>query len=302
MSFVGLAGLDDGSTDMHPSRPAGSPATPLSRRRLVLAGAALALGACDRKDTAGAGKNAEALTRKTAMGEDAPASAVDAPDLRAEAVLLPGLINSRDDGPFIDLVRAIGDAYGAGRLTIEAGPANRVYDSIARGVADLGFPTINASPTVDPGLPFRYSTTPFGQVSFVIYSHRDRRISSPDLKALARGANQLRIEGPPVEWGFPVQPFSNFESALRKVDAGRIDAFLWAQEEADLVLRRLGLKTIHRELHGRFGDVFLLPRGPRGEFVDRVLTDAINKLRVGGRLEALYRRIHLPWDPWQPYA
>lgn len=302
MPFVSLAGLDDGRIDIQHSRLAGSPAAPFSRRRLLLAGASLAVGACDRHGRAGASQEADALARTTAMGENAPAPAADSPDLRAEAVLLPGLINSRDDGPFIDLVRAIGEAYGAGRLTIEAGPANRVYDSVSRGVADLGFPTINASPTVDPGLPFRYSTTPFGQVSFVIYSHRDRRVAYPDLQALARGANQLRVEGPAVEWGFPVQPFSNFESALRKVEAGRIDAFLWAQEEADLVLRQLGLKTIHRELHGRFGDVFLLPRGPRGEFVDRVLTDAINKLRAGGRLEALYRRIHLPWDPWQPYA
>lgn len=273
----------------------------LDRRRLLIAAGAAALAGCDRGRPEQAATPRPASEASRAGTDEAPTAGHAAPDLRAEGILLPGLVNSREDGPFIDLVRAIGEVYSAGRVTIDVGPANRVYDNVSRGVADVGFPTINASPTVDPGLPFRFSTTPFGQVSFVIYSHRERPVAHPDLEALARGANQLRVEGPAVEWGFPVLPFSNFESALRKVDAGRIDAFLWAQEEGDLVLRQLGLKTIHRELHGRFNDVFLLPRGPRGEFVDRILTDAINQLRAGGRLEALYRRIHLPWDPWQPY-
>lgn len=286
---------------MFPDGRCAAPDPDRSRRRVLWAAAAAALGGCGRPEANAPTERRQPQAGSASSDTDEVQGRHDAPDLRAEGILLPGLINSRDDGPFIDLVRAIGEVYTGGRMTIEVGPTNRVYDSVSRGTADVGFPTINASPTVDPGLPFRYSTTPFGQVSFVIYSHRDRPVAHPDLLALGRGANQLRVEGPAVEWGFPVLPFSNFESALRKVDAGRIDAFLWAQEEGDLVLRQLGLKSIHRELHGRFNDVFLLPRGPRGDFVDRILTESITRLRAGGRLNALYRRIHLPWDPWQPY-
>ena len=137
-------------------------------------------------------------------------------------------------------------------------------------------------------------------MSFVLYSHRARPVARQDVEAFARGGRPLRIEGPPIDWGFPVQPFTTFDSALRKVDAGRIDAFLWAQEEADQVLRALRLDSIQRALYGAFADVFLLPAGPRGDFVDGVLTAAIERLRARGRLEALYRQIHGPWDPWQP--
>lgn len=266
--------------------------SPLRRRLVFGAAGALAVGACSEPPVD------DELLAPAATAGHAPRP-VDAPDLHAGAILLPGLIDNPVDGPFIGLLHAIEQVYAQGRISVEVGPTKRVFDAIARGVCDLGLPTIRL-PGAGARLPYRHSSTPFGTVSFVLYSHRARPVARADIEAFARGECALRVEGPELDWGFPVQPFSTFDSALRKVDAGRIDAFLWAQEEADQVLRGLRLGTIRRSLYGTFGDVFLLPLGPRGDFVDGVLSAAIGKLRAGGRLDTLYRRIHGPWDPWQP--
>lgn len=103
-----------------------------------------------------------------------------------------------------------------------------------------------------------------------------------------------------MDWGFPGHPFHTLESALEKVDAGRIDALLWAQEEADNVLREQGLKNIQRIHFGDCDHVFTLNRDARGDFADRVLCEVVARLRNSGRLEKLYQHIHRPFVAWQP--
>lgn len=260
---------------------------PLLRRHLLLAAAAAGLGGCSRQESAPA---AQATGR-----------AVDDPTLLAAGMLLPGLVNSSTDGALIDLVREMGQHYSRGPIVINAFPVARVLESAAQGVIDLGFPWMRAT-TADGGRsPYRCSTEPYGRVNFVLYSNRRKPVTRALIEQqLRQGHMDLSIEAPAFDWRFPYQQFINFESAFRKLVAGRLDALLWAQEEADLVLRQMQLSDIRRENYGDFDDVFLLPPGPRGDAVDRIVTDTLGKLRQSGRLQALYRRIHLPHDPWQP--
>lgn len=289
----------------HDSTSASLPASPARRRLLAAALAGIGLSACTRRDpeppAADPGAHATDAVL-TSLAANTPARRIDDPDLLTDTILLPGLINSSSDGPFIDLVKAIDDAYRGGRMPIRTVPLGRLQYGVSRGITDVAFPAINALSDIDPALPFRFSTTPVGAVAIVIYSNRSRPVTHADLVAYARGGTPLRVHSSAVDWGFPAQPFTTLESALRRVDAGRMDALLWAQEEADTELRRLGLTRIHRELHGHFDDIFLLPKGPRGDFVDRTLTEAISRLREDGRLDPLYRRIHRPWDDWQLQA
>jgi len=274
-----------------------NPGLVLSRRDLVLAGLATGLAGCTRTpSTVGA-----AAGDSAAATPEPPPRAIDAPDIVAAAVLLPGLVDSSTEGPLIDLMRALAATYPRGRMQIEAMPLARAVDSVVRGTADVGFPLVRTSRGADGMRPYRCSTTPLGSANFVLYSHKSRPLSFDGVRAaIAAPTFNLWIEAPAFDWGFPTQPFSNLESALRKISAGRIDALLWGQEAADNELRRLGLADIHRENYGDYDDVFLLPHGARGDFVDGVLTAAIDQLRRSGALAALYRRIHRPHDAWQP--
>lgn len=279
------------------------------RRELLLSILALGLGlqACSPESKPSSVKDEAPDPREAAQPASAGQQdlakrvAIDAPDISANAMLLPGLVNSADDGHFIDLIKAIASVYEGGKFKISVAPVARVTDNVTRGIVDLGFPTLRMKAEKDASLPYRLTTASFGRVNFVLYSHKERPITKAMLdKAQQSGDFSYRIEAPTLAWDFPVQHFTTFESALRKVDAGRLDALLWAQEEADLELRRLNLKSIRRELYADFEDVMMLPLGPRGDFVDKIISTAIAKLRRSGQLQELYSKVHLPFDSWQP--
>lgn len=229
------------------------------------------------------------------------AASVSTPDLIANAILLPGLVDSADSGPLIDLVRALDQHYPEGSIHIHAYPVARALTLVGAGQADLVFPAMRLSPEAEARLPYRFSTEAMGRVSFVLYSHSGRSLTRDDLFAAAQRGNPYVIEAPPFsDWGIPTRPLVSFESAFRKIAARRIDGLLWAQEEADSVLRRIGVRRIRRSHYADFDDVFIVPRGPRGDFVDQVLTRALRAVRVSGHLEGLYRRVHQPYQDWQP--
>ncbi len=292
-------------------------APPALRRRALLASMAslavpmaVPISGCSRGDDGrrvvnvdvdgGVDAKPEAPELKPNAARSRPKDDAD-PRITAYAMELPGLIESAEHGPFIDLVRAIDEVYTGGSISVEVWSLGRIYEGFRSGHADFAFPTLRVGDNAAQ-LPYRDSTLGFGHVSFVLYSHKRKPLTRPLLEqAMRRGDFEYAIEAPEtLPWPFPVQRFTSFDSALRKVAAGRIDALLWAQDEADIALRQLGLKDIRRALFGQFEDVFMVARGARGDYVDRVLGQAIKTLRDDGRLATLYAAIHRPYDDWQP--
>ncbi|MBF4307323.1 ABC transporter substrate-binding protein, partial [Vibrio anguillarum] len=88
--------------------------------------------------------------------------------------------------------------------------------------------------------------------------------------------------------------------SLLKVAAGRIDGFVWAQEEADIALKSLGLENVSRQHFADFKDVFVIAHGSKGDEVDQYLTRILSQLEESGELKILYDAIHRPYDDWQP--
>ncbi len=269
------------------------------RREFLLATLALGLMSCGKSpaDSKGSGQSP---VSPTATGPVAARRNDDDPDLLASALLLPGLVDSSSEGSFIELVKAIDEFYDRGRILITAYPVARAYSNVAEGVADFGFPVMRLDAGVESKLPYRFSAESVGQVCFVLYSNTERPITANGFRSALNNQRPYEVEAPPLDWGFPTRPLVDFESSFRKISAGRIDGLLWAQEEADQVLRQLGLKNIHREHFRDYDDVFIVPRSERGNFVDRALGEAIRKLRASGRLSALYANVHHPYQEWQP--
>lgn len=270
----------------------------LSRRRLSVAiGLALVCaGGCSR-ESKDVGR--VALSPKGQRG--ATERAVDAPDLEAAGILLPGLIDSSSSGTFVDLVVAMSRVYEEGSIKISAYPRARAYTNVISGQADFAFPVMRLGAEAEAKLPYRFSTESVGRVSFVLYSHVRNRLSGNKVRTRAAEGRPYSIAAPDADWGFPTQSLFDFSSTFNMVDAGRLDGCLWAQEEADLVLRGLGLTSIHREHFQDFDDVFILPRSPRGDFVDKVLTRIVQSIRARGALATHYAKVHQPYRNWQPY-
>jgi polar amino acid transport system substrate-binding protein len=222
-------------------------------------------------------------------------------NLIAHVGLLPFLIESESKGSFIELLKAIDEVYTEGEIHIVALPMKRAIRGVIYGKADLSFPAMRHHQFDTKKLPYRFSSTPFGKVAHVMYMNKNRIFNIKKLQAAKNGeAMKLIIQGVPDFWPFPVKETRSIESALRQVNAGRIDGLLWAQEETDIVLKRVGLKNIYRVHFGDYDDVFILPLGERGNIVDAILTKAIVKLRLNNRLKTIYQKVHQPYLKWQP--
>jgi polar amino acid transport system substrate-binding protein len=246
--------------------PAHSP----HRRRLIAALSLCGLWACSRRQP----------EAKPAAPPPKPQRSVTDPDLVANGISLPGLTE--------------------GRISIDVYPAARAYANAASGEADFSFPVMRLGPDSETKQHYRFTTEHLGRVTFVLYSHVDRPLTRAAVLAAAATSKPYVIQAHQIDWGFPTRQFIDFESAFRQISARHIDGFLWAQEEADLVLRRLGLKDIHREHFMDYDDVFIVPRTPRGDFVDATLTRVIRAMRADGRLARLYEKVHRSFENWQP--
>lgn len=135
----------------------------------------------------------------------------------------------------------------------------------------------------------------------MLYSNTDHLITPDMAYGIVPTKRDLLIEATPGFLPIPLQRSMSIEQSLRKLSRGRIDAFIWAQEEADLMLRQLKLTNIHREHLGDFEDVFIIAKGPAGDEVDRFLGEAIDRLAASGKLAEIYSRLHRPYVEWQPH-
>jgi polar amino acid transport system substrate-binding protein len=229
----------------------------------------------------------------------------DSKDLIASLAQLPGLVDSPDKGAFVDLVKAIDEVYTNGTIKIEVYPFARSVNNVITGKADFHIPSLRNPVIPESKLPYRFVTEKMGLVRFVIYSHGRKIITKKMIDdAIAKGGNfPYKFEVPAGledNFAFPVIPSNDLPKSFQKVDGQRIDAILWAQEESDLVLRELKLKTIHREFWDAFDDVIIIQKGAKSDLIDKILSDALKELKKSGRLDRIYSKIHRPFDDWQP--
>lgn len=229
--------------------------------------------------------------------------AANARDLNISMAYLPGILETPDNGVFIDLIKGLDDVY-EGSIQRSVYPFPRSIENVISGKADFHLPMIRNKLVSASSLPYAYSTEKMGYVCFVIYSNKDNPITAEKIKqAKSMTPFPLKIEtsgGFGDYFDFPTKATIAVDSALKKVNLKRIDAFIFAQEECDHTTRQLKLKNIHRELYDKFDDVFIIPKGPAGKEIDALLSASLSKMRANGTLEKLHRAVHLDYQEWQP--
>ncbi|OOF27726.1 ABC transporter substrate-binding protein [Salinivibrio sp. IB872] len=209
---------------------------------------------------------------------------------------LPGLINLDGSGPFVDFVRFLDDQDPNTQIEITVFPIHRAINGIVQGSADLMLPAVRPTKTVTD-LPFAFSSESFGDVTHVLYTHKNNPLP---VDVLWANPEPYTIEAVPYYMPFKVKRSHSIEQSLRRLAAGRIDGFVWAQEEADMVLKQLGLTNIRRAHFADFQDVFVIPKGEKGQAIDAYLTALITRLRDSGALAREYYKVHRPYVDWQP--
>ena len=225
-------------------------------------------------------------------------------DLKVSMAFLPNILETPDKGVFVDMIKAIDGVY-EGNIERSVYPFPRSMDNVISQKADFHLPMIRNKVVPVESLPYAYTTEKMGDVCFVIYSHKDKPIT---LKKIQEAKNTkpfpLKLEsigGFLDYFDFPISESIGVENSLKKVNLKRTDAFIFAQEECDFMAKQLKLKNINRELYDNFDDVFVIPKGEKGKEIDTILSACLVKLKSTGDLEKLHRKVHLPYQEWQPH-
>jgi len=234
------------------------------------------------------------------------AHSIVAKDFKASIAHIPMLAETSDKGAFIDLTKALDNVYEEGSFAIKVYPMGRSLNNVVNGRADFHIPMIR-SPYVDINtLPYRFAERKMGTVCFVIYSHKNNPITremilnDANTSVFPYKIETLRGMKDLLQFPFAIKESSQIEQSLRNIAKKRVDALIFAQEETDFVLRKLNLASIHRSLFACWDDVIVIPKGEKGEAVDKVISSALQTLDDNGTLVELRKKIHVPFIDWQP--
>ncbi len=280
---------------------------------LVLSMLVVFSGCTSNKEIEGADDNVEQAVESTEADDQQSKddqnqqdTSSQSKDLIASLPVLPGgLVESPEKGYYVDLIKALDELYTDGNITIVVNPIARAQEILSDNQADFYFPKVMSEYTDVSKLPYKVVSKPVGLNVFVLYSHVDKKLTKEDLdKALENGGEfPYKLESSPsLKEGFryPYTVSNNVEESVKKVDAGRIDGYIWAQEDVDSFLNNAKMKNIYRSHFYDFSDAIRLANSDKSEEIDKALTKCIEELEASGKLGEIYSKIHLPYKEWQP--
>ncbi len=216
-------------------------------------------------------------------------------DYKASLAQMPVYAESADKGVLVDLVKAMAEESGKG-IDITVGPFKRSLHNVTVGKADFHMPLIQ-NPLLKLGdLTYSYSTETIFHVNFVLYTNKSKTLDRSNLAKYKIETDAAHV----LYFHKGILPSTNLESSLKKVNAGRIDGFIFADFASDPVIKGAGLKNIKRELYNRYDVKIILPKGGTNGPTDKFLTSVIGKLRASGKYGEIMNMIDAPYDDWQP--
>lgn len=219
-------------------------------------------------------------------------SAAWAADMKASIAEMPVYAESKDKGVLVDFVKAIQKASGKS-IDYQVVPFARSMNAVETSQVDFHMPLIE--PIDAKGIKFTLSKETIFHVNFVLYSNKNKPVDPSNLDGKVIETDIAHIPYFP----FKVVGSSSIEASLKKLDAGRIDGFIFADDATDSVLKQLGIKSIKRQLYKRFDVKVILP--PKGfEATDKSLTETIGKLRSSGEYNKIMGVIDHAYNDWQP--
>lgn len=228
----------------------------------------------------------------SAMMAGTPAAAKE---FAASLAQMPVYAESVDKGVLVDLVKAIEKESGT-VIKREVVPFARSLDNVVNRRADFHLPLIMAPDLDEAKLGYDHSTETIFHVNFVLYANKNKPLDPAKLASYKLETDRAHTQYFP----FAVEPTSSIESSLKKVDAGRIDGFIFADFASDPLVKQLGLKNVHRSLYKVFDVKIILPKGARGGEVDKFLSTHIQALRQKGVYDKIMGPIDVRYVDWQP--
>lgn len=132
------------------------------------------------------------------------------------------------------------------------------------------------------------------------------QLAAPTVSPALRGlAYPYRIETDRAHapWlGFPALAGNSIESSLQKLVRGRIDGYVFAVNETEHEIDRLGMREqLRAQDFGLYPVRWLVPDNPRGKHVDQRLADALRRLQAQPGYKGLLAPLNGPSSAWKAW-
>ena len=213
----------------------------------------------------------------------------------ASLAKMPVYAESPEKGVLVDFTKALAEVSG-NDFNLRVVPFKRSMHNVTTRAVDFHMPLIQNPALKDADLDYDHSTTTIFHVNFVLYTNKNKPLDIKDLS----GA-KIETEAAHTQYFHKeIKPSSNIENSLKKVNVGRIDGFIFADNASDPIVKKLGLKNIKRQLYKRFDVKIILPKGEQDKEVDHMLTAAVEKLKQTGQYKKIMGIIDAQYNDWQP--
>lgn len=214
--------------------------------------------------------------------------------IRVSIAQMPIAAESNEKGVYIDLLKAVSRVTGVA-IDIQVVPFARSLQYVIDGRVDAHIPLIRSAYHKTPP-PYDLSSVALHSVNFVLYTNKDKPLNMENVEAYIIETDTAHIN----YFDFDILPSSCIECSLKKVNAGRIDGFIFADSVTDGLVRKNALTHIRRQLYRVYDAMIILPKGRGGGEVDQFLFHAVEKLKTTGECQKIMGPLNIPYDPWQP--
>ncbi len=215
--------------------------------------------------------------------------------ITASLAHIPNVTDLDKKGPLCDYIREL-EKISDTKINFKVQPFSRSIQNVIKGKVDFHLPLIE--PTAKEGLPYSFSTTSLSQVNFILYTNKNNILDVENLEGKTLETDPSHVYLFPLK----IEPSPCVLCSLKKLNAGRIDGFIYSDIPIDDIIRKEKLKNISRALYKRFNVKFVIPKNSNGSPVDQFLTKYVKLLYENGTMDRYPSLTPKEYDNWQPYT
>jgi ABC-type amino acid transport substrate-binding protein len=202
-----------------------------------------------------------------------------------------------------DLFDAIAQQSGL-KFDVQVVPPPRAGYLISNKQVDVQAPQLAPKdPDQLKAMGFDYGSIVLAKSAFVLFSNKAKPIDIAELKRGNPKKLVIETDGANVnQFGFVATVSTNITASLQKVNDGKIDGYIHSQTTTNPFAKKLDLKNSKRQLYEYYDLNYALPKGERGGALDKALSDAIKKLKDGGKYDQIMGKFiaDAQYTDWQP--
>lgn len=215
--------------------------------------------------------------------------------IRVSLPYLPELSETIHRGILVDLVKAMDEVHQGQFIITEVFPFRRSVYNVLSGKADLHMPILFDANIDAERIDYIHSKATLFNVIFAIYTLKNRQ-------PLVKPLSQYLIESDSAHvdlFEFDVIPSSSIEQSLKKLASGRIDAYIFAAKETDIIMEQLELDDVlGRQLYKRYPVKIAFRKTSEGMHLEQTVSSVIKQLEKEGILRKLFAPVDTYYDLW----